>query len=306
MWTEVRGQRVHGTYFLRDGWIKVVADDGRNATEEIFDLSAQAVAERLLRRLSGGTVAPRRAIVPILEVGQTKNPVGLAGTGFLVGPSPSTLVTAKHVLNPPLPNGHAYAIAFHRPEGNTLAILNPEAFRFSPRFDIAVVLRAESPSLEALKLQPQMVPLTEDVVSFDYSATRFERRDGGMHVFLEPSTLKGNLMRRYVSDDPKWAGTPAWDTSFPAIQGASGAPVVALRGGGVVGMLLANHERHLIPAQVVKIVTGDRESEETKYFLPVGFAIRSFVIAEFLASLGIEAEVVLRNDWDLDELGETD
>lgn len=163
-------------------------------------------------------------------------------------------------------------------------------------FVIAVVPKAQIPGIEALKLTPQLLPLTDDVVALEYSSTRFERRDGAIHVHFEPMSHKGNLMRSYVSDFPGWKPTRVWDTSFPALQGASGAPVVALRGMGVVGMLIANRERHLIPAQIARIESGGGLVEETRYFLPTGIAMRSVEIAVFLLTPGIDAEAVMHRD----------
>jgi hypothetical protein len=48
---EVRGQRVHGVYSVADGWVEVIADDGRTATARCSDSSACETAERLLREL---------------------------------------------------------------------------------------------------------------------------------------------------------------------------------------------------------------------------------------------------------------
>jgi Trypsin-like peptidase domain len=246
-----------------------------------------------------GAMDPRRAILPIFELCETREPVALAGTGFLLGP-PTTLVTAGHVLKTPLPDGHSFGVAFPSANGPTLARLAPGNIRFSRRWDVAAVPRTEHPDLQTFKLQPQRLPETDDVVAFDYSGTRFELREGRRHAILEPLTHKGNLMRWYACDAPGWEGMPAWDTSFPALQGASGAPVMALRSGGIVGMLLANRERHLVPAQVVRIQSADGELEDVKYYLPIGLAIRAVAIGEFLQELGIDVNTVMMDGVDAD------
>jgi hypothetical protein len=51
VWAEVRGKTYHATYSVADGWVEVIADDGRYKTGQIGDSSAEEVAERLLREL---------------------------------------------------------------------------------------------------------------------------------------------------------------------------------------------------------------------------------------------------------------
>jgi hypothetical protein len=51
VWAEVRGKTYHGVYSVADGWVEVIADDGRYKTGQIGDSSAEEVAERLLREL---------------------------------------------------------------------------------------------------------------------------------------------------------------------------------------------------------------------------------------------------------------
>lgn len=239
---------------------------------------------------------PRRAIVPIVEVNAEKDVVSLAGTGFFVRPIP-TLVTAGHVFRSDLAEGHAYAVAYIGKDGGP-AIAQIADVVHSKKHDIAVIPKAQLPGIEPLELTPQIVPMTEDVHTYEYSSTRIVRdKEGKLHVYFHALTHKGNLMRASEPDDPDRTESPTWETSFPALQGASGAPVVAFRGGGVVGMLVANHERHLLPAQVLRIETGDGATEEVKYFLPHGIAIRAAAIGEFLLELGIDASTRDVQDW---------
>ena len=51
VWAEVRGKTYHGVYSLADGWVEVIADDGRYKTGQVGDSTANDVAERLLREL---------------------------------------------------------------------------------------------------------------------------------------------------------------------------------------------------------------------------------------------------------------
>jgi hypothetical protein len=95
---------------------------------------------------------------------------------------------------------------------------------------------------------------------------------------------KGNILCYYPSRDPRIEKTPVFDTSFPALQGASGAPVVAHRPNfPVVGMIVSNVESEPIPAQTIRIGSGE---EEIRYFLPTGHGIAAEVIIKFFTSIG--------------------
>jgi hypothetical protein len=89
--------------------------------------------------------------------------------------------------------------------------------------------------------------------------------------------------------------TASFNTSFPALQGASVAPVIAATKNKyfyIAGIMVANQETHLMPAQVVEIVDGNNYIEETKYFLPMGKAINSIIVTQVVEGLGVKIEYV--------------
>ncbi len=72
------------------------------------------------------------------------------------------------------------------------------------------------------------------------------------------------------------------ELSFPALRGASGAPVVSI-GNEVVlwGIIVANVSYHLLPAQIEKVVEGDTTVEEIKYLLPQAIAVNVKHLSKF-------------------------
>jgi hypothetical protein len=63
------------------------------------------------------------------------------------------------------------------------------------------------------------------------------------------------------------------ELSFPALRGASGAPVVEIRGTALFahGVIVANTEHHLLPAHIETVLDSKNQLlEERKYFLPQG------------------------------------
>ncbi len=235
---------------------------------------------------------PFSAVVPILRLGVDGRTTGLAGTGFFVGTRPA-VVTAKHVfLDHPLAKGEQYAMAVFRPDGTTdLGIIHD--YLVSEKWDIAVFAAGGHPWATPLKLVRGQYPTNQDVLAFEYSFTTIETNEAGERIVnFQPFTHKGNILRHYLSTFRRQTPTASFDTSFPALQGASGAPVLRTSDWAVVGMLVANIERHLMPAQVVRAEIGGGEYEEVRYFLPTGQAIQASVIIEFLEEIKSDAEVV--------------
>jgi hypothetical protein len=234
-----------------------------------------------------------RSIIPIVHRDAGGSVTGLLGTGFVVG-SRHVVVTAAHVFkSQPLAEGENYAAAFVA-ESGSLKLVNIRTPLAHPVHDIAI-FRAESiPGTVPLSIAAKRVPLNHDVLTYEYSSTTITRDASGKKIVnFSPFTHKGNVMRHYLSTFPELQPTPVMDTSFPALQGASGAPVVRNSDFAVVGMLVANHERHLVPAQVVRIDGQTNEVEETRYFLPIGKALEAELILEFLTSIdGIDPQVV--------------
>lgn len=224
----------------------------------------------------------QRAIIPIISRDADGKVIDLLGTGFFVGRR-RVVVTAAHVFkNGALPDGHKYAISFLDAESH-LQLADLGRIQYAPTHDIALFRAEAVPGSVSLSLAAQPVPTNLDVLTYEFSQTEIFTDDSGNRVVhFSPFTHKGNVLRHYVSDFPERTPTPVFDTSFPALQGASGAPVVRATDFSVVGMMVANHERHLVPAQVVRIDTDAAVREETTYFLPTGKAIEASLIIGFL------------------------
>ncbi len=115
--------------------------------------------------------------------------------------------------------------------------------------------------------------------AYEFSTTEVVK--GGYH--LSPATRIGNCVRVLNAESIFGAaGHRMLELSFPALKGASGSAVFELRNTQILihGVLVANVQRHLLPAQIETVLDEENEIlEERKYFLPQGAAVNAHHLA---------------------------
>jgi len=235
---------------------------------------------------------PLDAIFPIVALDNAGPTYSFLGTGFFVR-ADSTFMTAKHLLDPHTAADITFIAVDTRGQPATHAI---EDVRFSPRYDIAIG-RVPTWNLPfPLQLSETEPALNADLITMEFSQTSSQSQpDGSSHLNLIPSARKGHVIRNYMTDSLSITPAPTHvlELSFPALRGASGAPVLAeLRHpqpGAVVGLLIANVEHHLMPAQVERIDDHTGVIEERRYFLPLALAISCRHLRAFALENGLLA-----------------
>lgn len=85
----------------------------------------------------------------------------------------------------------------------------------------------------------------------------------------------GNVTRTLdLTDRYGEAGRSALELSFPALRGASGAPVVSNLTFRLWGIIIANVSYHLLPAQIESVLDEQGQvEEETRFMLPQAVAV---------------------------------
>lgn len=234
---------------------------------------------------------PDESVLPILEVRDDGTPEAFLGTGFIVSPK-GVLVTARHVLaNRPADSNCLVAVAIEAHDAGYREFRQIHNVRFSSTADVAVAELRNLEGLRTLSLSRGEAPTNVDVVAVDHSATQVTVDEWGRRVArFFPGTLKGNIVRHYVSDFGSTRGIRCFDTSFPALAGASGAPVLVQPRFVVAGMLVANVERHLLPSQILTVHDRGSVTEEVRYHLPFGQALESDEVIAALEALGVSVD----------------
>ena len=203
------------------------------------------------------------------------------GTGFLADAS-GTLVSAKHVFEG---IGAPDGAGCHIVDTNSQSVHPISRVQLSPDCDIAVGKITPPPGFEPLPIAVSDAPANTDILTIEFSPTHAVRRAGGrVAINIRSYCHKGHVLSYYRGDI---LGPPMdlLDLSFPALAGASGAPVVAaptFEAWSVVGMVVGNVGRHLLPAHVARTFAGEDVVEEIRYYLPIGLAISWSHIRDFL------------------------
>lgn len=206
-------------------------------------------------------------IVAIFAKSEEANKHIFLGTGGFFQPN-NLLVTADHVLGNL--NG-SFAICTARYPNTWLPA---ELVRRNQAVDLALLDVPGYSPISSLEIAEEgEIRSNENVICFDYSTA--EKRDDT--IFLNPATRLGNVTRLVnLTEQYGKAGEEALELSFPALRGASGAPVMSNQTLKVWGIVIANLSYHLLPSQIERIFEPQGQiSEETRFLLPQAIAVNA-------------------------------
>ena len=222
----------------------------------------------------GVTLQPDNAIVPLFAMSGNNNIHGFLGTAAFVG-ARNRLLTAEHVVRGwnrefgivaslDISTVH-HAVLLKVDQGRDLALLETTALEAKRALELARSDRVNSNS---------------QVVCFEYGTTQVS----GTSITLNPATRLGNVTRDLdLTELYGPAGRRMLELSFPALKGASGAPVLSNGTFELWGVIKANVSYELLPAQVESVHDqSGTVPEETKFFLPQALAVNRAVVEEFL------------------------
>jgi hypothetical protein len=229
---------------------------------------------------------PLKAVFPIVLKRKSPETYYFLGTGFFVR-SDGLFLTAKHVFkNWVLSEGDEFQAVMIDLSINEFIPFPICNLNFSERFDIALGQMEGVKDIQPLILADKHAPMNRDVLAVEFSGTHSQLTESGQKALIfNPYFRKGHVICHYESVFPTSIPTFYMDLSFPALKGASGAPVIVEIGGSVIGMVLGNIERELLPAQIERVTQDGSHIEEIKYFLPAGQAISWVHLVHFVKSI---------------------
>jgi hypothetical protein len=220
---------------------------------------------------------PGESVVPIFAIDENNNIESFLGTGTFVGEKPY-LVTAYHVIK-----GWKclFAIAFI----NDLQHLHRlNVLKVDEEVDLAVLETPECKVNQSIQLAADdEINFNQQVVCYEYGTTQTL----GKHIHLAPATRLGNVTRSInLTELYGRAGESILELSFPALRGASGSPVMSNFSFHLLGIVIANVEYHLLPAQIESVLDEKNSLlEEKRYLLPQALAVNVKHLRELIATL---------------------
>lgn len=190
-------------------------------------------------------------------------------------------MSAAHVLGV-VPEGDAQLHVAHLylvKRGEIIPTFRIQPVYVDQKHDIAIGKVKEWPYDEHYSIDSTgRIVMNVDVLTYEYSASHAFRDDSSGRTELKfiPTFHKGHITRKYVDDSGFQRPVECIDLSYPAFKRASGAPVIVNDGSfSVVGLIIANVERQLLPAHLERIESPGGIVEERRYFLPMAQAIQA-------------------------------
>ena len=226
--------------------------------------------------LSVGELKPPDVILPFLSLHSNRAFREFLGTGFFVG-EPLRYVTAAHNVEG---RGEHFGVVQIDELGR---IYRASVRHVDSENDIAVLdITSYRPSKWLALPASTNVHLNLPVICFEYGTTVVSGREPQ----FGPATRIGNITRVFKQlDILNRSLSAALEVSFPALRGASGAPVFTSNGFVCVGMMIGNMSYHLMLAQIETVFDdAGKPIEEVRYMLPQGIAVGVEAIARALAA----------------------
>jgi hypothetical protein len=138
--------------------------------------------------------------------------------------------------------------------------------------------------VEGLPLHARPAVVNADLATFEHSGSISTDPANPEQALVTPLLRKGHAIQRRTGLHPSYPRVEMLELSFPALKGASGAPVFLEQSLQVVGVVVANVERELLPAQVLRSVADSGDvHEEILYFMPNGLAVSQGPLEEVVA-----------------------
>ena len=227
--------------------------------------------------MSNTKYSPSDYIVPVFGLHEDGGCGPFLGSGSFVGDK-EILVTCNHVLDDWDKN---YGVGIDAEERMVPATV----LKRDPNTDLALLkVDGYSPPYTLPLEDDENIINNESVMCFEYGTTI----TSGKMIDLSPANRIGNVTRfRDLRDMYGDAGEYMLEMSFPALKGASGAPITQrFPPFKLWGIIKANISSELLPAHVETILDEHGKlEEETKFYLPQALAVHVKHVRKLLSEV---------------------
>ncbi len=195
------------------------------------------------------------------------------GTGFFVDHKNNIMITAFHVIRD---LGEKFIFSAVVPSSINDRIMpwfDCSVVSVFPEIDMAILTTDSYCPDYKIKIPiDDEIRLNEFVVCHEFSDTRIKEK----HIIQSQAASRiGNVTRMLDRQDILGkAGDDVLELSFPALKGASGAPVIYRGSFELCGIILQNVQYELLPLQIETVLDEKNDIlEERKYMLPQALAL---------------------------------
>jgi hypothetical protein len=217
-------------------------------------------------------VYPEQTVVPIYIARRDNPPIPIqfAGTGFLI--APRLLVTCWHCVGADLPTDQGYVGLFEDVVRHVEWL--EDISRDVNGSDLATAnVRAEPGT--RFQLARDRALQGADVTAFGYPFSgQKEIKPGVTAAKVERRLFKGYVMRTFKHSSSSQPETLAYELSFPAPAGLSGAPVIELGTPRVIGVIFGNSDVATIE-HFAQVDSEGNRTPELQRIVSFGLAIHT-------------------------------
>jgi len=195
------------------------------------------------------------------------------GTAFFVRHARNILLTAAHVVRDRGADFVFSAVVQSTLQDGVMPWFDCNVLHIFYDIDLAVLTTSSYFPNDKIELpSDDEVQLNRFVVCHEYSDTRKSGKDT---LQSQAASRIGNVTRMLDRTDILGkAGSDVLELSFPALRGASGAPVITMDSKVLFGVVLQNVQYELLPIQIETVLDEKNQIlEETKYMLPQALAL---------------------------------
>jgi len=219
-------------------------------------------------------------------VDSSNHPTAFIGSAFPVAPD-GGLLTCRHVVGVPIPEGHAIAV-FDPVVYGFARISQPPVLPADPDVDMAFLPNAFGrPKAEFFPiLSPQELKIGEDVYSFGFFSI------GGGLANIEQGYFGGKIINFFRHEHR--ADQASLMLPFPILEGMSGSPVLTYHNGPkLVGLAIGNRSSRILASEILEYKEDKTEFKETvNRIVEFGVAYHPAAIVQFLARARVGGFVV--------------
>jgi hypothetical protein len=226
-----------------------------------------------------------RFFYKLFLVDGSSRPTAFLGSAFPVVPG-GGLLTCRHVVNVPIPDGHA--IAVYDPAVSAFARIDcAPVLAKQPEIDMAFLPNALGRPQEQFFpiLTPKVLKIGESVYSFGFFSI------GGGLANIEQGYFGGQIINFFGHGPDE--SQASFMVPFPILEGMSGSPVLTYHNGPkLVGLAIGNRSSRILASEILEYEDDKTEFKETvNRIVEFGIAYHPAAILHFLTLAGIESFV---------------